>query len=170
MKKISAAVISILIMAAIALTGCNMTQAQQATKGDMVYVHYTGRFSDGKVFDSSAGMDPLEFVIGEGRVIPGFEKAVTGMKVGDKKTVTIPAAEAYGPHRDQLVIEVPLANFPSDITPEVGLELESPQKNGSTIVATITKITDKAVFLDANHPLAGKDLTFDLELVKIVKP
>lgn len=170
MKKISIAAVSIIIMVTLALTGCNMIQSQQAKSGDRVQVHYTGRFSDGNVFDSSAGMAPLEFTLGEGKVIPGFEKAVIGMKSGEKKTVTIPAAEAYGPHRDQLVIEVPLSRFPDDIKPAVGLELESPQKDGSVIVATITKITDSAVYLDANHPLAGKDLTFDLELVKILKP
>ena len=165
MKKII-----IIIMAALSLTGCNMTQPQQAATGDKVQVHYTGRFSDNTVFDSSAGLAPLEFTLGEGEVISGFEKAVTGMKVGEKKTVTIPAAEAYGPRHDQLVIEVPLSQFPEDIKPAVGLELESTQTDGSVIVAIITKITDSAVFLDANHPLAGKDLTFDLELVKILKP
>jgi peptidylprolyl isomerase len=167
-KKVSVAAAAILIMAVTAAMGCNMAQA--AKTGDKVQVNYTGRFSDGQVFDSSAGLAPLEFTIGEGKVIPGFDKAVLGMRVGEKKTVTIPAADAYGPHSDKMMIEVPLAKFPSDITPEVGLELESPQKDGSTIVARITKITDKAITLDANHPLAGKDLTFDIELVKILTP
>jgi peptidylprolyl isomerase len=164
MKKISIAVISVLMVAVMAMSGC----AQAAKNGDKVQVNYTGKFADGTVFDSSAGLKPMEFTLGGGKVIPGFEKAVLGMKIGEKKTVTIPAADAYGPHLDKMMIEVPRAQFPKDITPEVGLELESTQKDGTTIVATITKVTDTTITLDANHPLAGKDLTFEIELLKIL--
>lgn len=164
MKKISVAVISVLLMAVIVLSGC----AQAAKTGDKVQVNYTGKFENGTVFDSSAGRDPLEFTLGTGKVIPGFEKAVLGMKTGEKKTVTIPAAEAYGPHLDELVIELSRSQLPPEITPEVGMKLESPQDDGTTIVAMITSVTSTTITLDANHPLAGRTLTFDIELLKIL--
>ncbi len=113
------------------------------------------------------GRAPLEFTLGSGQVIPGFDKAVLGMKIGEKKTFTIPANEAYGPRRDELVLEVPRELLPKDITPQVGQRLQQKGDSGSVITATITKVSEKTVILDANHPLAGKDLTFEIELVKM---
>ncbi len=145
-----------------------MPGAAVAKNGDTVQVNYTGKLADGTVFDSSVGRDPLEFTLGKGNMIPGFEKAVLGMKVGEKKTVTIPSDEAYGPHLDDMVIEVPEEKLPSNIEPKVGQMLEATGQNGEKIRFTITNISDNStVTLDANHPLAGKDLTFDIELVKI---
>jgi len=159
-------VLAIILMIGGIMTGCG---AEQAKDGDAVQVNYTGTLADGTVFDSSAGREPLEFTIGSGQLIPGFDEAVVGMKVGEKKTVTIPADEAYGPHRDEMVIEVDREQFPSNIDPEVGMMLESTQQDGSKVVFTVTNISDNTtITLDANHPLAGKDLTFEIELVKIL--
>ena len=146
-----------------------MNMSPQAKAGDTVQVQYTGKLSDGTVFDTSVGKDPLEFKLGSGQIIAGFDKAVTGMHVGDKKTVTIPAADAYGARRPDLVVEVPMSQLPGDIKPQVGMQLESTQKDGSTLVVTITRVTDNtSVTIDANHPLAGQDLTFEIELLKIL--
>ena len=132
----------------------------QAQSGDTVRVHYTGKLADGTVFDSSQGRDPLEFTLGTGQVIPGFEAAVTGMEPGQEQSVTIPAEQAYGPPKPELMIEVPRTQFPPDIDPEVGQRLQ--MNNGQqTAVVTVQQVGDGAVKLDANHPLAGKDLTFD---------
>jgi len=139
----------------------------KAETGNTVKVHYTGRLDDDTQFDSSAGRDPLEFTLGTGQVIPGFEKAVTGMGVGDTKTITIPADQAYGPHHTELVLEVEREQIPSHINPKVGQQLEIHQQDGRTMGVVITEVTDKKVSLDANHPLAGQDLIFDLELVEI---
>lgn len=138
----------------------------QAHTGDTVRVHYTGKLGDGEVFDSSRDRDPLEFTLGGGQVIAGFDDAVTGMKPGDEKTVTIPAEQAYGPRRDEMVGEVPRAQFPPNIEPQVGQQLQM-QQNGQNFVVTVADVSDEVVRLDANHPLAGKDLTFELELVEI---
>ncbi|HEX6924892.1 MAG TPA: peptidylprolyl isomerase [Longimicrobiaceae bacterium] len=140
----------------------------RAQPGDTVRVHYTGSLEDGSVFDSSRGRDPLEFTVGSGRVISGFDQAVTGMAEGEERTVTIPAAEAYGDHRDDLVFSVPREQFPPGMEPAVGLEVQLTQ-GGQRAIARISEVTDDAVTLDANHPLAGKDLTFDLELVELQK-
>ncbi len=140
-----------------------MTQVQE---GNHVHVHYTGRLEDGTEFDSSRDGEPLCFTVGSSQVIPGFESAVIGMTVGEKRTVTIPCAEAYGPHDEGLLLNVPRVNFPLDITPEVGqyLELGDPQGEERAI-AVVTHVCDEHVTLDANHPLAGEDLIFDLELI-----
>jgi FKBP-type peptidyl-prolyl cis-trans isomerase 2 len=135
------------------------------TTGDTVRVHYRGTLSDGSEFDSSAGRDPLEFVAGTGQVIPGFDAAVMGLEPGDKTTVTIPAAEAYGEHDAQGLQSFPLTAFPSP--PEVGWAVELGGPNGERIPATIIEVGDEQVTLDFNHPLAGKDLTFELELVDV---
>lgn len=140
-----------------------------AKTGDTVKVQYTGTLADGTQFDSSVGRDPLEFTLGEGKVIAGFDAAVTGMKVGEEKTVTIPAAEAYGEYRDDLVFTIDRTKLPESITPEVGMQLQMSQSNGTVITVTIKEITDTTLLLDANHSLAGKDLTFKLKLVEIVK-
>lgn len=137
--------------------------------GDTVKVHYTGKLDDGSVFDSSHQREePLEFTLGQGQLIPGFEKAVVGMSVGDSTTVEIPSDEAYGKRRDDLELEVPKAELPDHIEPEVGMQLQmQQQQNGQAIPVQIVEVTDDNVKLDANHPLAGKDLTFDIELVEI---
>lgn len=138
----------------------------QAKPGDTVLVHYTGTLRDGSVFDSSQGREPLEFTLGGGQVIPGFDDAVTGMKVGDQKTVTIPADEAYGPKRDELMLAVGRDQFPPHITPEPGMELQMAQE-GEAFLVTVREVADDHVLLDANHPLAGEELTFALTLVEI---
>lgn len=140
---------------------------QQAKKGDKVKVHYHGRLTDGTTFDSSQDRQPLEFEVGSGMVIKGFDEGVTGMAVGDKKTISIPAAEAYGPRQEEMVIEFPITNFPPDIKPEVGMTLNMHTENGQELPVVITDIKEESITLDANHPLAGQELVFDLELVDI---
>ncbi|MEX0994622.1 MAG: peptidylprolyl isomerase [Balneolaceae bacterium] len=136
--------------------------------GDTVKVHYTGKLQDGSVFDSSEGKEPLEFTLGEGQLIPGFEKAVQGLDQGDSTEVTIPQDEAYGEPREDLVISVPKDNLPDDVTPEVGMQLQVNQPDGQSIPVRITDIGEEELTLDANHPLAGEELTFQIELVEKV--
>jgi peptidylprolyl isomerase len=136
--------------------------------GNTVKVHYTGILDDGNVFDSSRERDPLEFIIGDGQMIPGFEKAVTGMNIGDIKTVKITANEAYGAHRDELVMKISRSQFPDNIVPIAGLQLSLKSPEGRIVNAAITSVEGDSVLLDANHPLAGKDLTFDIELIEIL--
>lgn len=140
---------------------------KKAQAGDNVKVHYTGRFENGDIFDSSLNKDPLEFTLKHGQMIPGFEEAVVGMKKGETKSVAIEPEQAYGAYRDDLVLKIERSNFPSDINPEVGQKLQMSQQNGEQVVVTVTEFTDDDVTLDANHPLAGKNLTFDIELVEI---
>jgi len=132
-----------------------------------VQVHYTGTLQTGEMFDSSEGREPLEFTAGSGQVIPGFDNAVIGMKEGEKKTVNIPVAEAYGEKSDEMIMDFPRTNFPEDITPEEGMELHLNDDQGNVMPVIVTSVNDEFVTLDANHPLAGQDLTFDLEVVKI---
>jgi len=139
----------------------------QAKEGDKVKVHYTGKLEDGTVFDSSENRPPLEFEIGKGNVIPGFESGVVGMELNGKKTVTIEPDDAYGQRRDELTVEVTKADFPEDITPDVGQQLQIKRPDGNVIDVAITKVEGDKVTLDANHPLAGKTLVFDIELVEI---
>jgi peptidylprolyl isomerase len=139
----------------------------QAKDGDTVKVHYTGKLEDGTVFDSSDGRDPLEFKIGGGQVIKGFETGVSGMIIDDQKTVEISPEEAYGHAREDMVIKVPKTNFPENITPEIGMKLQMQQQSGSPVVVTVKEIAEDNVTLDANHHLAGKTLIFDLKLVEI---
>ena len=143
-------------------------ETRQADIGDTVKVHYTGSLGNGTVFDSSVGREPLEFTLGQGQMIQGFEKAVLGMSVGESKTVTIPSAEAYGPYRDDLVAVIDKDNLPPDWEPEVGIQYSFTQPDGGVILATVTEITDSTVTIDANHRLVGKDLTFEIELVDII--
>ncbi|MGB8646588.1 MAG: peptidylprolyl isomerase [Anaerolineae bacterium] len=138
-----------------------------AKNGDLVKVHYTGKLNDGTVFDSSVGREPLEFTLGEGQVIPGFESAVEGMNTGENKTTQIPSEEAYGPHYPEMVLVVPRNQFPLDVDPKVGDQLQLRQPDGQSFVVNVTETTPEAVTLDANHPLAGKDLNFDIQLVEI---
>ena len=141
-------------------------KGRKAAKGDTVRVHYRGTLADGAEFDSSRGRDPIEFTIGGGRVIPGFDDAVTGMRVGEARTVTIPADRAYGARREDMVLAVPRSQFPPHITPEVGQQLQL-QAGNDVYVVRVREVTDDRVVLDGNHPLAGEELTFAVELVEI---
>lgn len=139
----------------------------EAKQGDTVHVHYTGRLADGTTFDSSKDRDPLELTLGAGMVIPGFEQAIVGMTVGDQKTAEIPVDDAYGPRRDELVMDVPRTQLPDGMDPKPGEQLRMQTPDGQAVPVTVAGTTDEAIKIDANHPLAGKDLTFDLLLVKI---
>jgi peptidylprolyl isomerase len=138
-----------------------------AKNGDKVKVHYTGTLDDGSVFDSSEGRDPLEFTLGSGQVIPGFDNGVSGMNIGDKKTIQIPCIEAYGEYRDELVFDITNENIPEGFVPTIGQQVQLGKEDGNFIIATICEIKTDAITLDGNHPLAGKDLTFDVELVAL---
>ncbi len=135
--------------------------------GDTVKVHYTGTLENGEVFDSSLQRDPLQFTLGQGQLIPGFEKAVLGLGIGDVTTANIPSAEAYGEHNPQMEVTVEKAQLPEGMTPEVGMQLQLNQPDGQPIPCVVTKIEGEMVTIDANHPLAGKDLTFNIEIVEI---
>ena len=140
----------------------------EAKKGSTVKVHYTGKKgSDGTVFDSSEGKDPLEFKLGDGELIPGFEQAVEGMKAGESNSVTIPSDQAYGEPKEDLVITFERDRLPDDISPEVGQQLQLQHKDGNNIPVVVTELNESEVTLDANHPLAGEDLVFDIEVVDI---
>ncbi len=138
-----------------------------ASTGDTVRVHYTGRLKDGTVFDTSRNREPLEITLGEEAVIPGFESAVEGMEEGEEKTATIPPDDAYGAPRDDLILTVSKDQVPADMDPEVGQRLQMQTQDGQNFQVTVAEIADDHLRLDANHPLAGKELTFDLELVEI---
>lgn len=139
----------------------------QAKEGSTVQVHYEGRLPDGTVFDSSSGRDPIEFTIGGGQVVPGFDEAVRGMEPGQKKTTSIPAEKAYGDRSDELLFEVNKTEVPSEMELKVGDSVSVGLPNGQAIPVQVAAITEESVTLDANHPLAGKDLVFELELVKV---
>ncbi len=139
----------------------------QAKSGDTVKIHYTGTLDDGTEFDSSAGREPLEFALGGGQVIPGFDSAVDGMAVGDSKTVTIPPGEAYGECHDHLVQEVPKTALPQDMKPEVGMQVQSQSPEGQIMNLIVTEVAEKSITVDGNHALAGQALTFAIELVEI---
>ncbi len=139
-----------------------------AKNGDTVRVHYTGTLEDGTVFDSSEDREPLEAVLGSGMLIPGFEAAVVGLSAGRRATVTVEPAEAYGAHTEELVISLPHSEFPPHLKPEPGMALQLTTQEGTEFEALVTEVTDEAVTLDANHPLAGQRLTFAIELVEIV--
>ncbi len=139
-------------------------------RGDNVKVHYTGTLSDGTVFDSSTGLEPLSFAVGSGQVIPGFDDAVVGMQVGESKTVHIPAEKAYGYRNEELVLQAPVEQIPPDLNPEVGMRLEMGGANGEILRVMVTDLTDSHITLDANPPLAGEDLHFAIELVELKGP
>lgn len=139
----------------------------QAKPGDTVSIHYTGTLEDGTQFDSSQGREPLEFEVGSGQVIPGFDKAVEGMTVGDSKNVRIEADDAYGERHEQLVQEVERSMLPDNLEPETGMALQSNSPDGQVMQFVVTDVTDETITVDANHPLAGQALTFAIELVGI---
>ena len=141
---------------------------KQAKNGDTVKVHYTGKLGNGKIFDSSAKRDPLQFKVGDGQIIPGFEQAVVGMNPGESKTIKLPADKAYGPYREEMILVVDQNQFPKNLKLEVGQQLQIPQKDGRKTLVTVTNISESSVTLDANHPLAGKDLSFDIQLIEIL--
>ncbi len=140
---------------------------QQVKSGDTIKVHYHGTLTDGSIFDSSNGREPLEFEVGSGMVIEGFDSGVLGMSIGEKKTISIPAEQAYGNPREDMFMEFPLDRFPADMVPEVGMQLNMSNNEGDQFPVAIVEIAEEYVVLDGNHPLAGKDLVFDLELVEI---
>lgn len=142
----------------------NMTQVKD---NDTVKVHYTGKLSDGQVFDSSEGQEPLEFTLGKGQIIPGFEKGLIDMKLNEKKTITIAKEEAYGAINNDLRQEVKRSELPQDITPEVGMGLVSKSPDGQEMNLLVVEVKEESIVVDGNHPLAGKDLIFDLEVVEI---
>jgi len=167
MYKLGHIALAVIFVLGVVLTGCN-SKHLVAKSGDTVQVNYTGKLPDGTVFDSSIGRQPFEFTLDAGQAIPGFDKAIIGMKVGEKKTVTIPMEDAYGPHLDEMVIQVSKDRIRLDGEPKVGQILKTTDKDGTEYLFTIAAISDNGtVTLDANHPLAGKDLTFDIELVSI---
>ncbi|MCC5937890.1 MAG: peptidylprolyl isomerase [Lunatimonas sp.] len=138
-----------------------------ASKGNTVKVHYKGTLKDGTVFDSSENREPLEFVVGDGRMIKGFDAAVNGMSVGEDKTVTIPSVEAYGEKREDMMLDVPLDQVPPEIKPEVGMDLSIQNQMGQPTPVKVVHVDEQKITLDANHPLAGEDLIFDIKVVEI---
>lgn len=140
---------------------------QKVKNGDKVKVHYHGKLTNGETFDSSAGRQPLEFEVGSGMVIKGFDDGVTGMSVGEKKTVNIPYNEAYGPRNTEMMFDVPKENFPKDMQLEIGMPLMMSDNSGQNVEVVVAQIKENSVVLDANHPLAGQDLVFDIELVEL---
>src|SRR5690625_530812 len=140
---------------------------QVVKNGDTVKVHYQGKLRSGETFDSSEGRDPLEFKVGSGNVISGFDNGVLDMKPGEKKTLEIPVDQAYGPRNDELILEFPNEKLPSDLKPEQGMQLQLSSQDGQVYPVVVTEVKDEGVVLDANHPLAGEDLVFDIELVEI---
>lgn len=140
----------------------------EAKAGDTVRIHYTGTLDDGSQFDSSAGRDPLEFTVGGGQIIPGLDREIAGMKIGDRKTVRVACDEAYGQHDPAATQEVPRDALPPDLEIEVGKRLQAVTQDGRQITVVIAAVSDGSVTMDANHPLAGKDLIFDVELVEIL--
>ncbi|MCZ4410723.1 peptidylprolyl isomerase [Cryomorphaceae bacterium 1068] len=140
---------------------------EKVKEKDNVSVHYTGTLSDGEVFDSSVNREPLSFTVGAGQMIPGFDNAVVGMQIKEKKSVTIPASEAYGEVRPDMVQKISKDQLPPDLNPQVGQQLASQLPSGEQIIVTVAEIGEAEITIDANHPLAGKELTFEIELVEI---
>ena len=167
MKKISLISLTLLSLLVIPLSGCGEEKVVEA--GDNIKVHYTGTLDDGSVFDSSEGKEPLEFTAGAGQMIKGFDAAVIGMKVGEVKTVTIPAEDAYGLHDDKLILAFPKDELPEGMDPKVNDRLALTQADGRQVPVVVIEVTDEVLTVDANHELAGKDLTFEIELVELTR-
>jgi len=142
-------------------------EIERAKEGDVVTVHYTGRLEDGTVFDSSLDREPLQVTLGDGKIIPGVERAIVGMRPGDSKTEIIPSDQAYGPHDAEMVFKVGRNRFPDDVRPELGQDLQIQHSDGRSTQVLVIGVSESTVTLDANHPLAGKNLIFDLQLVAI---
>ena len=138
-----------------------------AKQGDTVTVHYTGILADGTVFDSSANRDPLQFTIGEGNIIPALEQAVIGMSPGESRTETVTASQAYGPHRTELVLEIDRGQIPADLNPQIDQQFQIRLEDEQTVPVVVTGMSESTVTFDANHPLAGKDLTFQIQLIEV---
>ena len=168
LKKTGFILLAILNLGILFVSGCGTGNSKVAENGDLVKVHYTGMLSDGTVFDSSLDGQPLEFTVGAGQMIPGFDKAVLGMKVGEVKKVTIPADQAYGQRNETLTRVVNKSQLPQGMSPEVGDKLQVNSTNGP-IVVIVTNVTDTTITVDGNHELAGKDLTFDISLMELTK-
>jgi FKBP-type peptidyl-prolyl cis-trans isomerase 2 len=141
---------------------------QKVKNGDVINIHYTGSLSDGTVFDSSEGREPLQFKVGEGMVIVGFDKGVLDMEINEEKTIQINELEAYGPYNEDMIIEMPIEQVPEDMKPEIGMEIHLSDPEGNVMPVVVTELSETIIKLDANHPLAGKDLNFKLHLVSIV--
>ncbi len=160
------------LIAVVFVSGCQAADKPEVAggvqEGDAVRIHYTGKLDDGTVFDSSEGRDPLQFIVGDGQVISGFEEAVIGMEPGESKTVKIPADKAYGPYDKEKVGVIDRSQFPADTELEVGQQLTVRPPSGEMITATVIDVSETSVTVDANHHLAGKDLTFEIELVEIL--
>lgn len=139
-----------------------------ASKGNQVKVHYTGKLTNGTVFDSSENREPLQFTLGDGNMIKGFDAAVQGMAIGEGKSVTIPSSEAYGDKREDMVVDIPIENVPENIKPEVGMDLTLQGQNGQPMPVKVVEVDAEKIKLDANHPLAGEDLIFEIKLVEII--
>jgi len=139
----------------------------EVKNGDTVFIHYTGTLKDGTVFDSSEGRDPLEFTVGSGQVIKGMDEGLPGMKPGDKKRLEIPCADAYGPLNPEARQAIPREGIPEEIPLELGTQLQMQSPEGHVLPVTVVEVTEATVTLDANHPLAGKDLVFEIELVSV---
>lgn len=131
-------------------------------------VHYTGKLNDGTVFDTSENREPLEFTVGDGNMIKGFDTAVQGMEPGSNKSVVIPSDEAYGEKKEEMMVDIPIDQVPADIKPEVGMDLSIQNQEGQPMPVKVVNVDPEKITLDANHPLAGQDLTFDIKLVEIV--
>ncbi|MFC2046742.1 peptidylprolyl isomerase [Chloroflexota bacterium] len=158
----------IILLGILLVTGCTGKESLAVAKdGNIVKVHYTGKLDDGTIFDTSIEREPLEFTIGAGQMIPGFEGVVRGMQVGQVKTVTIAAEEAYGPYNEDMVLVVERDTLPENVNPVVGQQLQGLSEHGDMAVFVVTDVSDTMITMDANHPLAGKALTFEIELVEI---
>jgi len=148
---------------------CRREEMAQAKAGDTVRVHYEGQLSDGTIFDSSLEMEPIEFILGQDTVIPGFEQAVIGMEVGESKDISIPPEEGFGDYSEDLVVNIEKTILPPDINPELGMQLEvSSEEEETSRVFTIADIAEDSITLDGNHPLAGAEIAFKIELLEIL--
>ena len=140
----------------------------QAKEGDTVKVHYTVKLGDGTVIGSTSDQEPLKFKIGEGQIIAGFEQALVGMNPGESKTIEILAADAFGPRQEEMVVQIDRQQLPAEVKPQIGEQLQFDREGGGTVTVTVTKVSEESITIDANHPLAGKDLTFDIRFLEVI--